>query len=113
MIPEPDICVREYKPRKFGHDPGAKARDCRSPGPAPRTRVQIKSLKNPDGAFGAMKKAVDDLVKKSPDNVALKLHILKKPGSGSDALETKLKTYVKDVLRMDERFTIKITPYTL
>ncbi|MBB5351458.1 hypothetical protein HNR46_001695, partial [Haloferula luteola] len=61
--------------------------------------VQIKTLKNPDGAYGAMTKAVDALAGLPPPPsgpAGLNLHILKKPGSGSDRLEEALLFYINN-----------------
>jgi hypothetical protein len=79
--------------------------------------VQIKTLKNPDGAYGAMKKAVDALaaLPGHPDGPpGLKLHILKKPGSGSDLLDDALRDYIENSPNARVRqVVLEIQPFEL
>ncbi|MBB5353990.1 hypothetical protein HNR46_004262, partial [Haloferula luteola] len=58
--------------------------------------VQIKTLKNPDGAYGAMTKALRALADLPPPPNGRTLHILKKPGSSSDQLKAALEAYIAD-----------------
>jgi hypothetical protein len=75
--------------------------------------VQIKSTKNPNGAVGAMKQAINDLVAKSPAApTPLKLHILTKPGTDSAALEAALLQHAQDT-GIASRFELKIDPYNI
>jgi hypothetical protein len=90
ILAELSIYKRFYKAQGYTHFPNASAFDLKSAA----EYVQIKTLKNPDGAFGAMKKAVDALALLPSPPDGLKLHILKKPGSGSDQLETALRNYI-------------------
>ena len=83
---------RVYKKAGYDHHPTAPGFDCKSTA----EYVQIKTLKNPDGALGAMKKAVDALMLVPNPPNGLTLHILKKPGSGSDQLQTSLIQYIQN-----------------
>jgi len=90
ILAELSIYKRLYKNAGYEHFPTAQAFDLKSA----TEYVQIKTLKNPDGALGAMKKAVDALAAlPSPPN-GFKLHILKKPGSASNQLKTSLEDYI-------------------
>lgn len=74
--------------------------------------LQIKTLKNPDGAYGAMKKAVDALgTLPSPPSVK-KLHILKKPGTSSNQLRQQLDDYIA-TLAIDKKVTVVIQEFEL
>jgi hypothetical protein len=92
ILGELAIYKRVYKNAGYAHFPTAPAFDLKSAA----EYVQIKTLKNPDGAFGAMKKAVDALAELPNPPNGLKLHILKKPGSASEQLETALRNYIDD-----------------
>jgi hypothetical protein len=91
MLIEIDTFVRKYKPDGYAHHPQQHGYDY-----SRAKYVQVKSLKNPDGAISAMKKAVDDLVEHSPAGTDLKLHICKQPGSSSADLRPKLERYIFD-----------------
>jgi hypothetical protein len=86
---ELDIYKRVYKPQELIHHPNAAGYDFSG-----SKWVQIKSVKNPDGAIAAMIEAIDDLVLKSPNGAQLKLHILKRPGASSAALDDALEAYL-------------------
>jgi hypothetical protein len=93
VLGELSIYKRVYKNAGYEHFPTATAFDLKSAA----EYVQIKTLKNPDGAYGAMKKAVDDLAGlPNPPNELL-LHILKKPGAASDQLKAALQDYIEPV----------------
>ena len=90
LLGELVVYKRLYKNAGYTHFPTAPGFDLKSAAEF----VQIKTLKNPDGALGAMKNAVDALTDiPNPPN-GLKLHILKKPGSGSAQLKTALDQYI-------------------
>ena len=84
ILGELAIYKRFYKNAGYTHFPTAQAFDLKSVA----EYVQIKTLKNPDGAYNAMKNAVDALALLSNPPNGLKLHILKKSGSGIDQLQT-------------------------
>jgi hypothetical protein len=86
---ELDIYKRVYKPQELIHHPNAAGYDFSG-----SKWVQIKSVKNPDGAIAAMIEAIDDLVLKSPNGAQLKLHILKRHGASSAALDDALEAYL-------------------
>ena len=65
----------------------------------------MKTLKNPDGAIDAMKQAIDKLIDESPGTAALRLHILKKPGTPSSQLFDALDDYI-DFKGVDGRFEL-------
>lgn len=84
------IYKRFYKNAGYQHFPTATGFDLKSAA----EYVQIKTLKNPDGAIGAMKQAVDALALLPTPPNGLKLHILKKPGSASNQLQASLSQYI-------------------
>jgi len=93
ILGELSIYRKQYKALGYSHSPTAKGFDFTGP-----KWVQIKTLKNPDGAIGAMKKAIDDLIAFSPgppNPKPLKLHILKKPGTSSSQLESALRDHIE------------------
>jgi hypothetical protein len=92
ILGELAVYKRFYKNAGYTHVPTAPGFDLKSAA----EYVQIKTLKNPDGAYNAMKNAIDALVGLPNPPSGLKLHILKKPGSGSDQLETALRNYIDD-----------------
>lgn len=92
ILAELSIYKRLYKNAGYEHFPTAQAFDLKSA----TEYVQIKTLKNPDGALGAMKKAVDALINVPQPPNGLKLHVLKKPGSASDQLEASLLEYINN-----------------
>jgi hypothetical protein len=57
----------------------------------------MKTLRNPDGAFQAMKKAIDKLADaiptSAPATVKAQLHSLKRPGSTSGQLKVAIDAY--------------------
>ena len=74
-----------YKPLGFTHHPNIAGYDYSSA--ANDLFVQMKSLRNPDAAIARMKEAIDDLIEKTPPGTDLLLHIVKRPGSSSTALQ--------------------------
>ena len=90
ILAELSIYKRVYKQSGYEHFPTATAFDLKSAA----EYVQIKTLKNPDGALGAMKKAVDALALLPAPPAGLKSHILKKPGSSSSQLQSALTQYI-------------------
>jgi hypothetical protein len=90
LLGELAIYKRMYKNSGYTHFPTAQAFDLKSVA----EYVQIKTLKNPDGAYNAMKNAVDALADLPNPPNGLKLHILKKPGSTSAQLQTSLDQYI-------------------
>jgi hypothetical protein len=64
--------------------------------PAKNPTETNEEPKNPDGAYQAMKNAVDALVSLPSPPSGLKLHILKKPGSASGQVEQALRTYINN-----------------
>lgn len=90
ILAELSIYKRIYKKAGYSHAPTAPGYDFTGP-----KWVQVKSLKNPDGAVGAMRKAVDSLIANSPNSPSLRLHILKKPGTSSGTLEANLREYAR------------------
>jgi hypothetical protein len=110
ILAELSIYKRVYKNAGYTHAPTAAGYDFKSA----VEYVQIKTLKNPDGAINAMKKAVDDLVEKSPGPpINLKLHILKKPGTTSEQLRTGLLEYIENKIGAQGRMTIVIDEFEL
>lgn len=90
ILAELSIYKKQYKNLGYTHAPTTQGFDFTGP-----KWVQVKTLKNPDGAIGAMKKAVDELVSHSPGPpTPLKLHILTKPGSSSFQLEMALRDHI-------------------
>ena len=110
ILAELSIYKRVYKSAGYQHFPNAIGFDFKSAG----EYVQIKSLKNPDGAYGAMKKAVDALVNLSdlPSPNIRTLRILKKPGSASRQLQQQLQAYINS-LPANKRVTLEIEPFEL
>jgi len=106
ILGELAIYKRLYKNAGYDHFPTATAFDFKSAA----EYVQIKTLKNPDGAYGAMKKAVDALVALPdlPPPNKRTLHILKKPGSASDNLKAALENYIEDFVPANKRVTIVV-----
>lgn len=96
VLGELSIYRKHYKGLGYSHSPAAKGFDFTSLS----KWVQIKTLKNPDGAIGAMRKAILELVDSAtpspPASHALRLHILKKPGSSSGQLQTDLDDFIED-----------------
>ena len=92
ILGELAIYKRIYKNAGYDHFPTATAFDLKSAA----EYVQIKTLKNPDGAISAMRKAIDALMQVPPPPNGLKLHILKKPGSGSSQLKPSLDQYIQN-----------------
>jgi hypothetical protein len=107
ILGELSIYKKVYKKAGYAHAPTAAGYDFTGP-----AWVQVKTLKNPDGAYGAMKKAVDDLIDKSPTDKPLKLHILKKPGSSSSGLQQSLESYIEGLPDKD-RFELIIEGFEL
>lgn len=101
LMLELDAYKRVYKPLGYTHHPTAAAYDYSGP-----KWVQMKSLKNPDGAIQAMKDAIDALLDAAPTGPA-RLHILKKPGTGSSSLESALTAY-KESLDASQRDRLEI-----
>ena len=109
ILAELSIYKRVYQKAGYSHAPTAAGYDFTG-----SVWVQIKSLKNPDGAVEAMKKAILKLRDSSPTAAPIKLHILKKPGSGSDQLENSLLNYVSGLgEQVSSRFTLEIQPFDL
>ena len=109
ILAELSIYKRVYKKAGYTHAPTAAGYDFSGP-----AWVQIKSLKNPDGAIGAMKEAILKLRDNSPASTPIKLHILKKPGTASDHLEDALLNYVNELgEQVSSRFTLEIQPFEL
>ena len=96
ILAELSIYKKVYKKAGYTHAPTAAGYDFTGP-----KWVQIKTLKNPDGAFGAMKTAVDKLILQSPIDKPLKLHILKKPGTSSETLRQSLDAYIRNLPEKD------------
>ena len=74
ILAELSIYKRVYKKAGYTHAPTAAGYDFSGP-----AWVQIKALKNPVGAIGAMKEAILKLRDNSPASTSIKLHILKNP----------------------------------
>jgi len=93
VLGELDVFNRVYKKQGYTHAPSAEGYDIFAP-----KWVQVKTTANPSssGNIEAMKKAIDKLVLESPEEATLKLHILKKPGTDSTALQTALEDYLID-----------------
>ena len=109
ILAELSIYKKVYKKAGYTHAPTAAGYDFTGP-----KWVQIKTLKNPDGAYNAMRKAVDDLILKSPTDKELKLHILKKPGSSSDQLSAALTNYINGLAdEVRSRLSFVIEPFEL
>jgi hypothetical protein len=110
ILAELDVYVRQYKAAGFTHHPTAAGFDFSGP-----KWVQIKSTKNPSssGHIAAMKNAINDLIEKSPNNVPLKLHILKKPGTDSSGLESALEAYKALVPELRSRVTVVVEAYNI
>ena len=108
IVAELDVYYRHYKTASYTHHPTAANFDFSG------TRyVQIESVKNPDGAIYAMKKAIDKLeVADSSNQIPLTLHILKKPGTESTTLKTALDNYILNG-PLEGRLEIIIDPYNL
>ena len=104
------IYRKQYRGLGYLHSPTAQGYDFTGP-----KWVQIKTLKNPDGAIGAMKKAVNDLIEFSPgppNPRPLRLHILKKPGTSSSQLESAIQSHIDDGTAAD-RFELIIQEFEL
>jgi hypothetical protein len=111
LLGELSIYKRVYKKAGYTHAPTAPAYDFISAA----EYVQIKTLKNPDGAYNAMRKAVDalaDLTDLAPPNRRT-LHILKKPGSASDNLLDSLQSYIDEFIPIDRKVTVLIQEFEL
>jgi hypothetical protein len=92
ILGELAIYKKLYKPHGFTHMPKAPGYDLHSA----TNYVQVKTLKNPNGAVGAMREAARKLVAVQPPKNDYILHILKKPGSDSNQLRTALQDYIDD-----------------
>jgi hypothetical protein len=111
ILAELSIFKRQYKAAGYQHFPTAAGFDFKSAA----EYIQIKTLKNPDGAYGAMKKAVDDLVALpdlEPPNKRT-LHILKKPGSASGQLKSALENYIDEFVPPNKKVTLVIDEFDL
>jgi hypothetical protein len=106
MLIEIDTFVRKYKPDGYAHHQQQPGYDY-----SRAKYVQVKSLKNPDGAISAMKTAIAKLVEHSPPGTKLKLHICKQAGSSSADLRTKLDEYILLDERLRDRIEILIEVY--
>jgi hypothetical protein len=86
-----------YKPKGFQHHPTAAGYDYSGSLSGFDLLVQMKSLRNPEGAFSAMKKAIDKLAAAIPANAPaakrVQLHIVKRPGSASAQLKAEIDAY--------------------
>ncbi|GAA5121164.1 hypothetical protein GCM10023212_15900 [Luteolibacter yonseiensis] len=92
-----------YKPAGFLHHPTAAGYDYYST--ALDRYVQMKTLKNPDGAASAMKKAIDGLIGATPAGSTLQLHIVKRPGTTSEALKQAIADHIETKPQLiQERF---------
>jgi len=110
ILAELDVYVRQYKAAGFTHHPTAAGFDFTG-----SKWVQIKSTKNPSSSdhIRAMELAIDNLILQSPAEVPLRLHILKKPGTDSSALELALSNY-KDLQPLTRnRVEILIETYNI
>ncbi len=81
-----------YKPAGFKHHPNAAGYDYSSA--ANDLFVQMKTLRNPDGAAAAMRKAIDKLISDTPAGTSIRLHILKRPGTSSTALSQAIADHI-------------------
>lgn len=107
VVAELDAYKRIYSQQGFTHAPTAAGYDFLG-----SKWVQIKTSKVPNATqtIADMKTVIDELVDKSPPGVSLKLHILKKPGTDSAALQSALNNYIDtDALR--NRIEILIQSY--
>jgi hypothetical protein len=76
--------------------------------------VQIKTLKNPDGAYGEMTEALRKLAALQALPNGRLLHILKKPGSSSDQLKAALEVYIANPNGpIKGKVLLKIDPFDL
>lgn len=93
VLGELDVFNRIYKKQGYTHAPSAEGYDILGP-----KWVQIKTTANPSssGNIQAMQKAIDKLVAEAPESASLRLHILKKPGTDSTALQAALEDYLVD-----------------
>jgi hypothetical protein len=109
VLGELDVFNRVYKKQGLTHAPSAEGYDITG-----NIWVQVKTSKNPNSAqhIQKMKDAIDLLVEKSPAASQLKLHILKKPGTDSSALQTALTQYLEDK-PYKLRFEVSIQPYNI
>ncbi|MBB5353988.1 hypothetical protein HNR46_004260 [Haloferula luteola] len=107
ILGELSIFKKQYKAAGYSHAPTATGYDFTGP-----KWVQIKTLKNPDGAAGAMRKAVNDLITHSPADKPLKLHILTKPGTSSAQLESALISHIQTTSAAS-RFELAIETFEL
>ncbi len=110
VLGELDIYKRIYKPQGFGHSPTAAGFDFDG-----SAWVQIKTCKNPasNQNIADMKSAITDLVTAAGNSQdPLILHILKKPGVDSGALNSALIQYRVDQ-GLDNRLQILIEAYNI
>ena len=109
VLGELDVFNRGYKKQGLTHAPSAEGYDIFG-----SKWVQIKTTANPSssGNIAAMRKAIDKLVIEAPPNSPLKLHILKKPGTDSAALESALIQYRTDNSLVG-RLELDIQPYNI
>jgi hypothetical protein len=92
LLSELALYKKVYKTAGYEHAPTAPGLDFKSLA----EYVQVKTTKNPDGAYGAMRDAVRALADlPSPPNQRT-LHILKKPGTASEQLKANLEEYIAD-----------------
>jgi hypothetical protein len=109
VLGELDVFNRVYKKQGYTHAPSAEGYDIFG-----LKWVQIKTTVNPSssGNIQAMRNAIDKLVLESPEQATLKLHVLKKPGTDSTALETALDSYI-DTPELRNRVEILIEAYNI
>ena len=110
ILAELDVYVRQYKAAGFTHHSTAPGFDFTG-----SKWVQIKSTKNPSasGHIAAMKLAIDKLILESPGDVPLRLHILKKPGTDSNQLESALEAYKALDSNVRNRVEILVEAYNI
>jgi hypothetical protein len=110
ILGELAIYKKFYKAAGYEHFPTAPGFDLKSA----VEYVQIKTLKNPDGAYGEMTEALRKLAAlQSLPNGRL-LHILKKPGSSSDQLKAALEVYIANPNGpIKGKVLLKIDPFDL
>jgi hypothetical protein len=110
VLGELDVFNRVYKKQGYTHAPSAEGYDILG-----SKWVQIKTTANPSssGNIAAMKVAIDDLVRVAGESsLNLKLHILKKPGTDSAALQAALIQHA-DQKGILGRFELLVEPYNI
>ena len=111
IIGELDLFYRKYKLLGFSHHPTQPGFDYDE---ALQGLVQAKTVRNPDGAVNAMQKAIDALASKASNSTTpLTLHIMKKPGTNSSALESALDIYKNANPNIRDRLQIIVEPYNI